>query len=1067
MMQKLKLLIILLLFSTYVAFAQTNAITGTVTDSDGQPLPGVTVVVVGTTTGTVTDIDGNYSINVETGSQIRFSFIGFAEQLVDITGQTVIDITMVADTEELEEVVIVGYGTQKKESVVGAITQTKGEELKKQGNVSNLSDALAGSMPGVSVLTGTGLPGGGGNLTGNDYEETEILIRGKATWNNSSPLVLVDGIERDMDDIDINEVESVSVLKDASATAVYGVKGGNGVILITTKRGSVRKPQFNMEANTSFENVSKLPEVVDAYTGIQARNYAILNEAPVNPDSWTQYVPDEILGFYRDQTYPYAYPDNRLTELMLKDYARSHRINMNVAGGTNFVKYFGSLSYNHIGDIMATEDVGQGYNPEYSYDRFNFRSNLDFNLTKTTEFSVNLSGYYGSQQTSGANYHNVWYGLYNHAPDWPVIQYEDGIYGYSQEKYERVGYNEYVGLLFNGYNSYNSTEINSDFKLKQDLDFITQGLSASAKLAYDNTFITQGQDINDDGVLTKTIDPRFYTSGGYWDEASQTYKHPNGLDVDDFTIYEYPGSYNASSGFNWVENPLGYQAERVTNNNLNRVRRNMYYEVGLNYARQFGDHEVTGLGLFSRQRTEVGSNWASLREDWVGRATYYYGRKYLLELNGSYNGSEKFGPAYKFDFFPSVALGWTISNENFFKENIPFVNLLKVRYSDGLVGNDRLSGIQWGWLTTWNQGSRYSDNSQNQEEFGNQFLVQGPLKYHEGVPGNPDLRWEKAHKRNLGFEVGLFKNMVTGSVDLFNEHRTDMLVAAAQRSVPYTFGQVAPPANIGEVKAKGMEVEGSVRKNYKNSLSWWLSGNWTVAINEVIKKEDPELRPDYQKQEGYTIGQNRSRLQAGIMQSWDDVYTGVLDYSDNSDVLPGDFRYVDFNSNGEIDPDDGVPVGYAIYPRNTYGFSGGISFKGFTLSMQFYGTYNVTRGVGLGPFAFDSPTMYEFIINDTWTPEYGNENPTYPALYFKKTNTGTGNYSNWDASFLRLKTAEISYNLPKKWMEPLGIANLRIFANGNNLFVWTDMPVDGEGDNFQLKNYPVKKQMTLGLNLQF
>ena len=379
MMQKLKLLIILLLFSTYVAFAQTNAITGTVTDSDGQPLPGVTVVVVGTTTGTVTDIDGNYSINVETGSQIRFSFIGFAEQLVDITGQTVIDITMVADTEELEEVVIVGYGTQKKESVVGAITQTKGEELKKQGNVSNLSDALAGSMPGVSVLTGTGLPGGGGNLTGNDYEETEILIRGKATWNNSSPLVLVDGIERDMDDIDINEVESVSVLKDASATAVYGVKGGNGVILITTKRGSVRKPQFNMEANTSFENVSKLPEVVDAYTGIQARNYAILNEAPVNPDSWTQYVPDEILGFYRDQTYPYAYPDNRLTELMLKDYARSHRINMNVAGGTNFVKYFGSLSYNHIGDIMATEDVGHGYNPEYSYDRFNFRSNLDFN----------------------------------------------------------------------------------------------------------------------------------------------------------------------------------------------------------------------------------------------------------------------------------------------------------------------------------------------------------------------------------------------------------------------------------------------------------------------------------------------------------------------------------------------------------------------------------------------------------------------------------------------------------------------------------------------------------------
>ena len=425
------------------------------------------------------------------------------------------------------------------------------------------------------------------------------------------------------------------------------------------------------------------------------------------------------------------------------------------------------------------------------------------------------------------------------------------------------------------------------------------------------------------------------------------------------------------------------------------------------------------------------------------------------------------GPVYKLDFFPSVAIGWTISNENFFKENIPFVNLLKVRYSDGLVGNDRLSGIQWGWVTTWNQGSRYSGNSQNQEEFGNQFLVQGPLKYNEGVPGNPNLRWEVAHKRNVGFELGMFKNLISGSIDIFDEYRTDMLVAADQRTVPYTFGQVAPAANIGEVKAKGMEMEATIRKNYKSSFAWWLAGNWTVAINEVIKKEDPELQPNYQKQEGYTIGQVRSKLESEIMQSWDDVYTGVVDYSNNSAVLPGDFRFVDFNSNGVIDPNDGVPVGYAVYPRNTYGFSGGLSYKGFSLNVQFYGVYNVTRGVGLPAFAFDSPTIYDFLLEDTWTPEYGNENPTYPALYFKKPNTSTGNYTNWDASFLRLKTAELSYTLPEKWLTPIGLENLRIFVNGNNLFVWTDMPVDGEGGNFQLKNYPVKKQITVGLNLQF
>lgn len=1069
-MQKLKLLIILLFISVQAVFAQTKTIKGTVVDSEGLPLPGVTVVVVGTTTGTVTSIDGNFTIDVEPANELRFSFIGFAEQVITVGEQTVINVTLAADTEELEEVVVVGYGTQKKESVVGAITQTKGEDLKKQGNVSNLSDALAGAMPGVSVMTGTGLPGGGGNLTGNNYEETEILIRGKATWNNSSPLVLVDGIERNMDDIDVNEVENISVLKDASATAVYGVKGGNGVILITTKRGSVSKPKFTFEANTTWENISKIAQVEDAYTGILSRNRAIINEAAVNPDSWNDYVPDEILGYYRDNTYPYAYPSLDLTETMLKDYGRSHRFNMNVAGGTNFVKYFGSLSYNHVGDIMATEDVGQGYNPEYSYDRFNFRSNLDFAITKTTDLSVNLSGFYGAQQTSGANYHTVWYGLYNHAPDWPVTVYEDGIYGNSEGTYERVGENELAGLLFQGYNKFNNTEINTDFKLNQKLDFITKGLSAAGKFAYDNSFVTAGENISDDGVLTKTIDPEFYTSGGYWDEASQSYKHPDGLDVEDFTTYYYPEGYNASSGFNWKENPLGYTPENVqigNTNYLNRTRRNLYYEVGLNYNRTYGKHEVTGLALFSRQRTEIGSNWAQLREDWVGRATYYFNRKYLLELNGSYNGSEKFGPGYKFDFFPSVAVGWTVSNERFFKENLEFVNLFKIRYSDGVVGNDRLSGIQWGYATIWDDGSMWSGSTQAQERFGDEFLVQGPLKYNEGTPGNPDLQWETAHKRNLGFEWGAFKNVFTGSLDVFWEDRDNMLVAANQRNIPETFGQTAPAANIGAVKSNGMEVEASIRKSYRNSFSFYVSGNWTIAKNEILEKEDPELKPDYQKQEGYAIGQNRSTLESEIMQSWDDVYTGVLDYSNNSDVLPGDFRFVDFNSNGEIDPNDGVPYGYPIYPQNTYGFSGGLSYKGFSLNVQFYGVYNVTKNIRLDRYSFDSPTIYEVLLEDTWTPEYGNANPTYPHLTYKKQNNGTGAYNLWDASYLRLKTAELSYSLPSRWLDPIGLSQLRVFVNGNNLFVWTDMPTDGEGANFDIKNYPVKKQMTLGLNLQF
>ena len=624
MNQKLKILVLLLILGSFAAFGQSKSITGTVTDDQGQTMPGVTVILVGTSQGTVTDIDGNYQILAEPGSELKFSFIGYREQIIKVGTQPVINVNMAPDTEAIEEVVIVGYGTQKKETVVGAITQTTSDELKKQGNVTNISDALTGAMPGVIVMTQTGVPGGGGD---GQYNATDILIRGKSTWNNSSPLILVDGIERDMNEIDINEVENVSVLKDASATAVFGMKGGNGVILITTKRGKAGKPKLTFEANKTFENISKYPEILGSYEGIVARNRAIINEATVNPISWGDFVPDSELAYYQSGELPYAFADNNWSDQMLKDFASSHRFNMNVSGGTKFVKYFGSLSYNHTGDILSTEDVGQGYNPEFSYDRFNFRTNLDFSITKTTEFTANISGYYGVQHKSGGNYHNLWYGLYRHAPDWPIVQYEDGVYGDSQEIYERVGFNEYVGIMFSGYSRANKTEVNSDFALKQDLDFVTKGLKFKAKLAYDNYFATNGPNISDDGVLTKTIDKNFYLDGGYYNQQTGQYEM-DGQAVDmvgeGYVIYDYPDG--GTDGFEWVEAPLGYGTEGV---NAGASQRKTYYEASLNYARKFGVHDITALALFSRQKSESGSGWPRKREDWVSRVTYNYDLRYF------------------------------------------------------------------------------------------------------------------------------------------------------------------------------------------------------------------------------------------------------------------------------------------------------------------------------------------------------------------------------------------------------------------------------------------------------
>ncbi|MBE0674375.1 MAG: SusC/RagA family TonB-linked outer membrane protein [Bacteroidales bacterium] len=1076
--QKLLALTSILMLTSSMVFAQVQ-IRGTVSDKDGNPLPGVSVIIEGTTSGTTTGTDGRFTIQAAVGQTLSFRFIGMRTEIVEITSANqVINITLFDQDTALDEVVVIGYGTQRKQSVVGAIGTTNMDDLKKQGSVSNLTDALTGSIPGVSVLITSGMPGGDYATGIKAYTPSEILIRGKTTWNSAAPLILVDGVERQMNDIDISEVESISVLKDASATAVFGVKGGNGVILITSKRGVAGKTKFKVELENSFETPSKIIEVASVADAVRARNYAIERTRRFNNGLWTElYASDQEIEYYRTGQYPYAYPNQDWHDIMLKDLTFSNRANITASGGTEKVRFFTAVSYSHVGDVFKSYDVGQGYTPAYEFERLNIRSNFDFEITKTTKLTANFYGMFGSQTSPSRNItgapNGIFPALSNLGGETPIRVYEDGVPGTPNGRFNAA--NPWIEFNLNGMTWLPRTVINMDYTLTQKLDFITKGLSFVGKLAYDNTFRNTGRSIGVAGVNTKVINKDFYLDGGYYDNDAKVYRNSDGTlaNMDLYTTYTEPTA--GKEGFGWVKTPNSYYAEDVS---LSGAERNLYFQLMMQYNRSFDKHNVTGMAMFSRNQYERGSNWPGKREDWVGRVTYDYDARYFLEANGAYNGSEKFGPDFRFDFFPSIAGGWVISNEQFLENRAAWLDILKVRYSYGLVGNDRVNtGSTWPYLTVWDT---YSVNSMESNYYGYPGAYTNYVRYDEGNPGNPNLKWETATKQNLGFEIAAFKNKINLSVDLFNEDRVDMLIGASDRrsTVPPIFGKPAPPANIGKAKSHGAEIVFTYRNSIGNDFDFYVTTNWSVAISEVVFKESTELTLPHQKPEGKPLDQTVTGMSAGFYNSWDDIYsaTGAANSSFNGFLLPGDMIMLDFNADGRYNSaDDNVPYGYPSYPQNNYGLSFGTNYKGLSFSANFVGAYNATRKIQFAAsassgaaFYFDNTYVPTAIINSTWSPEYNNSNPSYPALaLFAKTWNPTGQYYEFDGSFIRLQAVELGYSLPKRWVNTMKIDNLRVYVNGRNLFLWTKMPNDGVGGDDPGFNYPTKKQVNIGVNVQF
>jgi TonB-linked SusC/RagA family outer membrane protein len=1051
--QAIPAILMLMAFCTSLQAQNGITVKGVVSDATGEPLIGATVAVKGSPSlVTVTDLDGNFSLKVPSeSSTLVFTYVGMSPKEVTVGKQRNFVIELSEDA-QLEEVVVVGFGQQKKASVVGAITQTTGEVLQRAAGITDIGAALTGNLPGVITTASSGIPG---------EEEPQIIIRGASSWNNSSPLVLVDGIERPMSSVDMQSVASVSVLKDASATAVYGVKGANGVILITTKRGQEGSAQINVSANAVMKIPSKLPDKYDSYDAMIARNMAVEHELNLNPESFAYMKPLSFIQNYRNQTtveQRERYPNVDWQDVMFKDYTMSYNANLNVSGGTKFVKYFASVDFVTESDLFKSFPTGRHYDRSISFNRVNVRSNLDFNITKSTVFKINIAGSNGKQKSPWERGHEwdngsslgwqmsqMWAGVYNISPDAFLPQYSDGSWGFlpGSTNVSNSAQTSSIG----GVQEITTTRINTDFVLEQNLDFVTKGLNFMGRIAWDNVFREDRRGIADlyNDPQLKWIDP---------ETGIAQYKQPyEAYDRFDYTMGE-KWSTRGGEVNNWA------------------TQRNLTYQLQLNWARTFGDHEVTAMGNFGRTEFATGSEIPHYREDWVFRLTYNWARRYFAEYSGAYNGSEKFSSDNRFAFFHSGSAGWTISEEPFMKylREKHIIDMLKLRASYGEIGDDNV-GDRFLYMTQWAYGGRtvLDVTSGNGFKADDMSTPGSPyVFYRESTVGNPNIHWETVKKFNFGIDYSILGGLLAGSFDFFRDKRDDILVNGTDRAVPSYFGQAPAWANLGVAKTRGYEFEIRFNKLLANQMHIWANLSMTHALNEIEVKDDSPLLPSYKKAAGYAIGQTHSFIDKGMMQTYDDIFGSPKHDSNDNQKLPGDYYIVDFNGDGVIDNvNDNVPYGYTGTPQNTYNASFGFEWKGFSFFAQFYGVTNVTRDVTM--ISLNDPMQANVYDQGTWwsedhlgadilTPRFNSK----PSYYY-------GTQYLCDGSYIRLKNVKIGYTFTQPWVRKIGMKSLEVFVSGNNLWLWTRMPDDRES-NFSSYGgatgaYPTVKRLNFGIKV--
>ena len=1040
---------------------QNETITGTVIDNTGEAVIGASVIVVGaqTTTGTVTDFDGNFTLKVKPGTQLKISFVGYKEQVVKAANG--MKVTLQEESTMLQGVEVVAYGVQKKVTVTGALSSVKAEELTRTP-VSSVNNVLAGQLSGVTTVQTSGEPGS---------DAAQIFVRGQGTWADSSPLIQVDGVEREMWDIDPNEIESVTVLKDASATAVFGVRGANGVVLITTKRGAEGKAKISFNVSFSALTPTKMVEQASSY------DYATFHNAMRANDGKDPYFSKEIIQKFQDGSSPILFPSMKWTDYMMKDITLQQQHNVNISGGNKTVKYF--ISAGMFTQDGIFEEFDRPYDFGYQYQRFNYRSNLDINVTKSTLVSFNISGKIDESrkphtgQSSDQMIREMYWASPFSSPGFVDGRYivtstaeSDNINDVPGESALILPFGTSTPMAYAmsqpGAYHYNNNKLQMDLVLDQKLDFVTKGLSLKLKGSYNSSYQVRKEITNSAATYTPVYHKWLDESGAVKEQIQ----------------------YRLS----------GDNTEPVYSNSSPSTGRNWYAEGSLNYNRSFGLHTITALALYNQSKEYyIRGDYSDIARTYVGfvgRVTYDWNNRYMAEVNFGYNGSENFAPGKRFGSFPAGSVGWVVSDEPFFKPVKKYISFLKLRASWGLVGNDKIGGNRFMYMADpyivnqTNTFDRFTYTSVNEPAFAYIFGIENGTATkgaYESAKNNPDVSWEKAFKQDYGFDMNFFDDRLRTVFDYYREHRTDIL--AQDWTIPGFLGFNPPYTNFGIVDSQGWELSVNWQDKIGSDFRYSVKVNLSHNQNEIIEDRQAPQQNDYMYTAHHRIG---SRLQ---YKFWKYYYEGAeADYEKEfgspfptqlvTKLYPGDPVFVDLDKNGEIDANDqSRDYGYTDDPQYIAGLNLALYYKNISFSAQFTGAWAVSRVLGdvfRRPFQNRSTVLdgglLQYHLDNTWTVANPDANAEYPRATWENANQNYAGSTLFekDAKYLRLKTIQIAYDFHFPFMKKLGMNQLQLALSGYNLFTITPYKFgDPEARASTTPSYPLQRTYTASLKVGF
>ncbi|TDG35357.1 TonB-dependent receptor [Pedobacter changchengzhani] len=1028
--------LLLFCFFCNAAFSQTTIVKGVVKQGNsGDPLPGASIKIPGTSIGAITDNDGKFTIKVNSLNDVlRVSYISFISKDVTLNGKTEITIALEPDNSNLDEVVVIGYGTQKKETLVGAINTISTKELV-QSPVANISNSLAGRLPGLTAVQRSGEPG---------QDASSLKIRGIGTLSSgaaSDPLIMIDGVPREignggqgaLNNLDPNEIESITVLKDASATAVFGVRGANGVILVTTKSGKLGKPSVSFSTNIAVQNPTSIAKFLNA------GDYAFLKNEGSRNDNQPELFSDAVIQKFRDQSDPIAYPNSEWLSKFIKSAAPQQQYNLNISGGVNNVKYFVSAGYFNQEGIYDTDGIDFGFKANPSTKRYNFRSNFDINLTKMLTATLRLGTQNISNNYPGQSSQSVFFNILNVYPfTSPGLVDGKLVNAYVNDPLGSLGwpsrgYSPYSDIASSGFTENTNNNLNMNLELKHQLDFVTKGLSIRGLVAFDNTFsrsVSRGRAID-----TYTVNPDFKGGGDYFKNSDL-------------------GNFSFSQGYG-------------------KFRRN-YYETSLNYARSFGGHNVTALALYQQEtRWDPTFQFSVPRNNlgMVGRITYDYKAKYLFDFSMGYNGSENFPETKRYGFFPAFGVGWVVTEEKFIPKN-NILSRLKLRGSYGEVGNDKIGGDRFLYLPSV---FSFGGGSTRGYSFGTTGIDRNLYGgSQEDKLGNPNVTWERAVKSNIGIDLSMFKSRLTITADYFREDRNNILVNLG--TVPALVAANLPAANIGKVKNRGFELEMNWRTT-KGDFTYSIGGNMAFSRNKILFADEPTPLYPWMASTGFSVGQLKTFRNAGFYNNYNETLNRPYNTFYGNLIQPGDLKYVDIDGDGKIDQNDQVPSGYSTFPEITFGMPLSFSYKNFDLSVLLQGSTNIATYYD-GVFGVAFGNIFTATIArhlNRWTPErFANgeliNEPRLSGNGTSSPNIQRSDFFMHNGSYIRLKNVEIGFRIPKSVYQKIGVNSIRVYVNGSNLATksFTDFKdMDPEKSNGAAFGYPQMRVINGGVSVQF